>query len=308
MDDNINFGFWNDRGGDPQYYWEGSHHGEHVCSCFYQPDGCQAHSSRNTTCNCDDGAPELKSDSGTITNKTALPIRSVQFGGLVYDLQQAFHTLGRLRCWGKVAFEEGTSCAAIKRSGQFYNGFYNIRASQDEHTQLVFCNMTASPGYEDNSGQTYIDSSEAHFDLLEEEIAMRSTFCGYRDSTSSTGTITYHSFIFESNNIPGASFDLSSGRYTAGAEGTYRVDLAIGAMDSSSSSSSSRNDIYIQHNGQDIEESGIYSHIYTDNTSQESGGRSVILHLEKDDTVSVRGNSVYSLIRITFCVSYEGAS
>jgi len=143
---------------------------------------------------------------------------------------------------------------------------------------------------------------------IKSEIAMRSTFCGYRNWVEFTGTITYDWFIFESNNIPGASFDLGSGRFTAGAEGTYRVDLAIGQMHSSSSSSG--NGIYIEHNGQNIAESNIYSHIYTTGSynSAESGGRSMILHLEKDDVVSVRVASVYELYYITFCVSYEGAS
>ena len=48
MDDGINFGFWNDQQGDPQYYWEGSHSGEHLCSCFYQPEGCLQHNIHNT--------------------------------------------------------------------------------------------------------------------------------------------------------------------------------------------------------------------------------------------------------------------
>merc|ERR1712080_326398 len=95
---------------------------------------------------------------------------------------------------------------------------------------------------------------------------------------------------FESNNIKMKNIDAKTGLF--------------------SSSSDSGNAIYIQHNGQDIAESKIHSHIYTTGSfyTGESGGRSVILHLEKDDVVSVRVDSVCYLYYTTFCISYEGAS
>jgi len=151
---------------------------------------------------------------------------------------------------------------------------------------------------------------EEDVEAIKSEIAMRSTFCGYRYHFDihdpNFGTLTYDRLVFESNNIPGASFDLGSGRYTAGAEGMYRVDLAIGAMQSASVSYT-YNRIYIQRNGQDIPESRIESHIDTGSISLESGGRSVIIHLEKDDVVSVRVALIYEFYYTTFCVSYEGA-
>merc|ERR1712080_190044 len=75
-----------------------------------------------------------------------------------------------------------------------------------------------------------IGQVEEDVEAIKSKIAMRSTFCGYKYEVYSTGTLTYDHFAFESNNIPGASFVLVSGRFTAGVEGTCRVDLAIGEM------------------------------------------------------------------------------
>ena len=78
-----------------------------MCSCHFSEEGCLEEDTRNTTCkdfikiflktidydilitgNCDAQALEMMTDLGTIRNKTALPIKQLQFGGLKYDLQQ----------------------------------------------------------------------------------------------------------------------------------------------------------------------------------------------------------------------------
>ena len=324
-DDNLNYGYWNDKQGDPQYYWDGSHNGEHVCSCFYQEEGCFEQNVKNVRCNCDAGVPEMKMDFGTITNKTALPITSLQFGGLVYDIQEAFHTLGRLKCWGRTAYKDGSSCVAIKRSGQFHSGFYNVRENEADNTDLVFCNMTASSGYgEDGGGQTFIESSEAHFEKvardiakieedignIKDEVAMHSSFCGYRSSwTADSTTITYDKIMLEDNNIPGASFDISSGRYTAGTKGTYQADFSIGYM-YSYSSDSQYCDMHIYHNGAVITESRIFSYLRTTarDSSAESGGRSMMIQMNQGDYISVYADQIYQLNDVTFCVNLISTS
>merc|ERR550519_719958 len=150
-----------------------------------------------------------------------------------------------------------------------------------------------------------MESMEEDLGAMKSAKAVQSAFCGSRYSWSSIGTVTYENLLFESNNIAGAIFDLDSGSYRAGAKGTYRVDLAIGYMQSTNGILD-YNQIYIEHNGRDIQESQIYSHITTDHTSHESGGRSLILHLEEGDVVSVRVANVYYCYYTTFCVSYEG--
>ena len=98
----IDLGYWLDRNGESQIYWTGSNHGDHVCSCHFTEEGCIDESSLGNTCNCDSKAPTPLFDEGYIDNSTALPITELRFGGLHYDAQSGFHTLGKLTCGGKV--------------------------------------------------------------------------------------------------------------------------------------------------------------------------------------------------------------
>ena len=122
----------------------------------------------SNNCNCDAKVPSLTSDVGIITNSTALPITALNFGGLVYDAQYGYHTLGKLVCSGKKYQEEKpSSCSSLKKAGIFHNAFYNIK-EDGQFSQLVYCNMS-SPGYQ-NVVQEFIESSESHFVEIEEII------------------------------------------------------------------------------------------------------------------------------------------
>ena len=96
-------------------------------------------------------------------NASALPIMELRYGGLSYEGQQGFHTLGKLICKGKTDFSEASSCSALKRSGQFKSGYYNIEA-EGGYSKLVHCDMSL-PGYnDDNSQHSVIDEKVASLD------------------------------------------------------------------------------------------------------------------------------------------------
>merc|ERR1712150_146004 len=90
-----------DKNGEDQIYFTGSNYGNHVCSCHFSDDGCIDEATLSNTCNCDSKAPRALFDEGYINNSTALPITELRFGGLHYDTQSGFHTLGKLTCGGK---------------------------------------------------------------------------------------------------------------------------------------------------------------------------------------------------------------
>ena len=162
----IDFGFWRDKNGDDQIYWTDSHFGEHVCSCHYSEEGCFDQETLGNTCNCDSNKPSELSDVGIITNSSALPIMELRFGGLEFDAQSAFHTLGNLSCSGKKTNEpKPVSCSSLKRMGYFKSGFYNVK-EDGQFSKLVYCDMT-SLGYDDVH-EDYIESSETHFDEIEQ--------------------------------------------------------------------------------------------------------------------------------------------
>ena len=95
-------GYWVDRNGQNQIYWSGENYGDHVCSCHFSEEGCVEEETLSNTCNCDSNNPIPLFDEGYITNSSALPITELKFGGLNYESQSGFHTLGKLSCGGKV--------------------------------------------------------------------------------------------------------------------------------------------------------------------------------------------------------------
>ena len=154
-EEGIDFGFWLDRNGDSQIYWSGSHYGEHVCDCHFTEEGCYNEETLGNSCNCDSIKPSEMSDIGTITNSTALPITELRFGGLEFDAQAAFHTLGKLSCSGKKFVEpKPSSCSSLKKRGFYKNGFYVVLHSYGDYEKHVYCDMT-SPGY-DNVKEEFI--------------------------------------------------------------------------------------------------------------------------------------------------------
>ena len=77
-----------------------------MCDCHYEADGCIQEDTKGNTCNCDANLPVALTDSGTITNSSALPMVKLYFGGLTYEIQYATYTLGRLKCYGICRFME----------------------------------------------------------------------------------------------------------------------------------------------------------------------------------------------------------
>merc|ERR1719264_1958602 len=140
-DEDVNYAFWEDRQGETNVYYTGSNYGIHVCDCHYEAEGCMEEETKHNTCNCDANLPIPSTDTGTITNMTALPVMKLFFGGLNYELQSAAYQLGRLKCYGDKDVEIATSCAALKKKGVMTSGYYNIRPEGEESPRVVFCDM-----------------------------------------------------------------------------------------------------------------------------------------------------------------------
>lgn len=148
QDEDIDFAFWTDRHGEQNIYFTGSNKGFHSCDCQFTEEGCFEHESRDNTCNCDANLPTPLSDTGIITNTSALPVTKLAFGGLTYEIQEGAYKLGNMRCFGKAEVETGSSCSALKLEGNTLSGYYDIKRPGDPYTSLVYCDM-AQDGYED---------------------------------------------------------------------------------------------------------------------------------------------------------------
>lgn len=58
--DDVQYGWWNDRNGLPHYYWDGSNDTVHTCECGIKGNCLET----LKLCNCDSGAPDAIYDEG----------------------------------------------------------------------------------------------------------------------------------------------------------------------------------------------------------------------------------------------------
>ncbi|CAG0894610.1 unnamed protein product, partial [Darwinula stevensoni] len=134
----THYAWWLDRHDDAQYYWDGANAGEHVCNCGLSDDCVDS----AMPCNCDAEAPQWESDSGAITNGTALPITELRFGGLQFDGQMANYTLGGLTCKGKAPppGNPAESCSTLRQAGNTGTG-YHLITNKEGRFDVVLCRM-----------------------------------------------------------------------------------------------------------------------------------------------------------------------
>uniref|UniRef100_A0AAQ5YVU3 Contactin associated protein like 3 n=1 Tax=Amphiprion ocellaris TaxID=80972 RepID=A0AAQ5YVU3_AMPOC len=79
-----------------QTYWGGAHPGSQQCSCGLQGDCVD----QQHYCNCDADRMEWTEDSGLLTHKESLPVRSLVLGDIQRPGSEAAYRVGPLRCHG----------------------------------------------------------------------------------------------------------------------------------------------------------------------------------------------------------------
>ncbi|KAM7400115.1 hypothetical protein PAMA_004694 [Pampus argenteus] len=94
-----------------QTYWGGAHPGSQQCACGLQGDCVDP----QHYCNCDADRMEWTEDSGLLTHKESLPIRSLVLGDIQRPGSEAAYMVGPLRChgdknfWNAAFFDRETS-------------------------------------------------------------------------------------------------------------------------------------------------------------------------------------------------------
>ncbi|CAG0889756.1 unnamed protein product [Darwinula stevensoni] len=206
-DGEIQYAWWEDRHGDPQYYWDGSHAGEHMCNCGLTGNCVDP----TFSCNCDAEAPQWEYDACTIINRTALPITELRFGGLLFDAQKANHTLGALVCKGRASLDNPAgSCSSLRQAGHIRTGYYLIRTKKGR-LDVVLCRMDL----EDTDVEFQRDTGAR---IVEEGVY----FDAYRTSTWTS--ISTMQFQGTEVNI-GDAMAPSSGIFTAPLDGIYAFHI-----------------------------------------------------------------------------------
>jgi len=167
-------------------------------------------------CNCDANLPILDSDNGEITSMDSLPITGVFYGPLEYTLQNARFTIGRLQCKGNSVKDSdpSTSCAAMKKAGNFQSGIYSFQTPGDKWPHLSHCDMMNSNGYNDNT----IESLKGYINIEpKKEKIMFSVY-------SSTGNVNGGYLDFDHSWVDNG-FPLSNGEFLAPVKGNYEFNF-----------------------------------------------------------------------------------
>ena len=128
-------GVWLNRNGEAQSYFTGSNYGSHICTCGTN----QSCSNKALGCNCDTKKLEFQTDSGLITNMSALPITGFEYGKFQFSSQYAAIFIGNLKCSGSkriVPNRVYDSCKNMKQDGIENSGNYVLNDGS-----IIFCNM-----------------------------------------------------------------------------------------------------------------------------------------------------------------------
>ena len=92
----VSYGWWVSRDGTRMNYWGGATGYNKMCAC-----GVTNSCSNGQKCNCDNNGGGWRSDSGLLTDKSALPVTQIRLGDLNSSSEEGYHTLGKLKCYGQ---------------------------------------------------------------------------------------------------------------------------------------------------------------------------------------------------------------
>ena len=136
-------------------------------------------------------------------------------------------------------------------------------------------------------------------------------FCSYKDEFSESGedsVITYDKLLYSSQfGLQGDSpgIDINTGKFVAGFSGTWRVDFSL----YTSPNPGENINILLYKNGERIPEAEFLS--YRSNSvsgyDYNTGGRSLLLHLDLGDKLHLATFNIDEALSIIFCVSLEQA-
>ncbi|XP_046641561.1 uncharacterized protein LOC124326839 [Daphnia pulicaria] len=202
---NAAYSWWNDKDGNPQYFWAGSDSSVHICQCGIDGQCVDA----AVKCNCDSMAPVQLTDYGVITDKEILPITRLNFGRTQLDTSSGVHTLGRFECSGQMS-ETGmtSSCQDLWRKGHTLSGLYSVMGTAMIET--VYCDFAKLPS--DSGFQTWIGYADVK--------SSPTYFYAQRNASSFNETKIPIPFDVELLNMGGA-MNLTSGKFTAPVAGKY---------------------------------------------------------------------------------------
>ena len=94
------YAWWVSRDNVKQNYWGGAKPGSGKCACG-MTNSCQRESGG---CNCNNSGThrDWHSDSGSLTDKSTLPVSQLRLGDTGDEQEMAYHTIGKFKCYGSL--------------------------------------------------------------------------------------------------------------------------------------------------------------------------------------------------------------
>ena len=116
------YAWWVSRDGTRMNYWGGASGRNHMCACGVT-NSC---SNRGQKCNWYNGGSGWREDSGLLTDKSTLPVTQIRLGDLEDSREEGYHTLGKLKCYGKAWW-----AFCVKNMAWISDIFYGYRQEID---------------------------------------------------------------------------------------------------------------------------------------------------------------------------------
>ncbi|KAM4705056.1 uncharacterized protein WCC33_009902 [Rhinophrynus dorsalis] len=144
---NEQWGWWVSRDGHQITSWGGATTNSGKCACGENGECALGVPS----CNCDANDDVWRMDEGALIDRSTLPIQEIRFGDTNdVPMEMAFHSIGKLRCWGTIAEPPVLqSCAALMEAGISDSGRYVIDPDgpgQGVPQFEVYCDMSSDSG------------------------------------------------------------------------------------------------------------------------------------------------------------------
>jgi hypothetical protein len=148
----------------------------------------------------------------------------------------------------------------------------------------------------------FVDDVQEKLDHLEEEAARKTAFCASKKDWTNTGDITYDEVFLKNNTIDNADMDKESGKFRAGAKGSYMISASLEMM----LRPGQEHKIWIQHNNDNVNDTLISSKTNKYSyQSNDNGSKDIVLALEENDEVSLfheTNEDQDGLSNVIFCV------
>jgi len=171
-----------------------------------------------------------------------------------------------------------------------------------EEKQDVLCSLIKTNSQKSQDLETQLNKLDRKLSKIQRKTKRKCVQCAYKQTASGSGfNITYDSHLTNINSFPSGGLNITTGVFTVPVSGIYQI--SYGAMlFTTSTDTDVATFIYIDNRSLG-DQSNIWSS-GTSGTSYDSGSRTLMLHLRKDQEVTIYCyDCTPSAYHVSFCIT-----